>query len=590
MPTSSQEDLLRQLDQYAKVFSEKVQDVMSSALGHSHNDMPFDLESIGRYLQTGCEINSQQLLASQVAFMQKQNELWQQANKALLGEAHSEVTHESSSDKRFNHSDWTSNPVFNYIKQSYLLNSELIENTLGAMQFEDPKVAQKVRFYTRQYINSVAPTNYLFTNPQVCEEILASNGDSLLKGMQNFMHDLEQSPLDAFKITQTDNSAFTLGEDLATTSGKVVYENDIFQLIHYTPQSTDAYAAPMLFVPPFINKYYILDLDEKKSMVKGLLAQGHSVFMISWVNPDANLAHTDFVDYMKKGPVTAIDVICTITGQDKLNVTGFCVGGTLLSMTAAWLSAQGDERIQSLTLLTTLLNFDEPGEIGNYLSEDMIPFLEQSADMKGVYDGRVLGLSFSLLRENNLFWSFFINNYLRGKDPAPFDILYWNSDTTNIPAACFKQYLHFTYLDNQLKNDGEIEIDGIPIKLSSIKAPTYFLATIADHIVLWQSAYKGTQLLGGDVTFRLAGSGHLAGVINPVEGGKYPHWRNDKLTDSAEQWLANAQEVPGSWWPDWYQWLQKQNNQKLQAPKPGLHPLFPAIEDAPGRYVLRRNE
>ena len=471
MQTVDQDELLKQLDQYAHLFSSKVQEILSASLANQNAENPFDLSKLQRLMDSGVEVDSQKLIQSQIQFMQKQNELWQQASKAMFGQNAHEVAHESKQDKRFTHEDWQQNPVFNYIKQSYLLNSELMENTLGAMQFKDKKAAEKVHFYTRQYINSVAPTNYLFSNPQVCEEILASDGKTLIKGMQQFMHDLEKSPLEAFKITQTDTSAFTLGKDLATTKGKVVYENKLFQLIHYTPMTKQTHEVPILFTPPFINKYYILDLDEKKSMVRGLLLQGFSVFMISWINPDSDLAEEDFVSYMKNGPIQALDVICEITGQQQVNAVGFCVGGTLLSMATAWLRAKGDERITSLTLLTTLLDFSEPGEVGNYLSEDMVPIIEQTADLKGVYDGRILGLSFSLLRENNLFWSFFINNYLRGKDPAAFDILYWNSDATNIPAACFKQYLNYTYIENKLMQPGAIVIDDVPIDLSNIDIP-----------------------------------------------------------------------------------------------------------------------
>ena len=590
MQATNQEELFQQLDQYATIFSSKVKEILSASLANQPTNNQFDIPKLQALMDSGVEVDSQKLLQSQMQFMQKQSELWQQASKAMFGQTAHEVTHETKQDKRFNHEDWQQNPVFNYIKQAYLLNSELMENTLGAMQFKDKKAADKVRFYTRQYINSVAPTNYLFSNPQVCEEILASEGKTLIKGMQQFMDDLEHSPLEAFKITQTDTSAFTLGKDLATTPGKIVYENKLFQLIHYVPTTKQVQEVPVLFTPPFINKYYILDLDDKKSMVRGLLKEGYSVFMISWVNPDASLADQDFVSYMKNGPIQALNVVCEITGQNKVSAVGFCVGGTLLSMATAWLRAQGDERIASLTLLTTLLDFSEPGEVGNYLSDDMIPIMEQTADMKGVYDGRILGLSFSLLRENNLFWSFFINNYLRGKDPAAFDILYWNSDATNIPAACFKQYLHLTYLENKLMQPGEIVIDDIPIDLANIDVPTYFLATIADHIVLWQSAFKGPALLSGQCRFTLAGSGHLAGVINPPDGGKYPHWQNDKLSDTPEEWFTHATEKPGSWWPDWHQWLRDYSGKKITAPKPGKHKDYPIIEDAPGRYVKRRLE
>jgi len=362
----------------------------------------------------------------------------------------------------------------------------------------------------------------------------------------------------------------------------------LMQLIHYTPKHEKTFATPILFVPPFINKYYILDLDERKSVVKGLLDAGFSVFMISWVNPDAKLADQDFFDYMKKGPVEALDVVCDITGKKKVNMAGFCVGGTLLSTATAYLRAKKDTRIESLTLLTTLLDFSEPGEIGNYLTEDALPVMEQNADIKGIYDGRILGLSFSLLRENNLFWSYFINNYLKGKDPAAFDILFWNSDATNITAACFKQYIRTMYWEDKLKVPGAVEIDGIPIDLGNIDVPVYFLTTLADHIVLWQGAYKGTQLVSGDTRFVLAGSGHLAGVINPPDPGKYPHWINDNLPASASEWFDGAVKQEGSWWPDWHAWLQGHRKTKVNAPQPGESEKYPAIEAAPGSYVKKQ--
>lgn len=480
------------------------------------------------------------------------------------------------------------NPVFNYLKQAYLLNSKMLESMVDAMEFKDEKTADQIKFYTRQYINSVSPTNYVLTNPEVCEDILKSNGESILKGMQNFMEDLEKSPLEAFKMTQTDPDAFTVGKNLAMTSGEVVYKNQLIELIHYHPTVKQTNELPFLFVPPFINKYYVLDLDEQKSAVKALLDAGNDVFMISWVNPDADLAETDFTDYMQQGPIAALDVVCTIAKAKQVNLTGFCIGGTLSSVTTAYLRAIGDNRIASLTLLTTLLDFSEPGEIGNYLSEEMLPIIENNADIKGIFDGRILGLSFSLLRENSLFWSFFIKNYLQGKDPAPFDILYWNSDSTNIPAACYKQYLRNTYWENKLIDPNSWSIDGVGIDLSNIDIPVYFLATMADHIVLWKSAYQGLQYVSGAKRFVLAGSGHLAGVINPINGGKYPHWLNNNLPNDAEEWFSGATEHPGSWLSDWHAWLNQKSSKQTKALVPGAHKDYPALYPAPGKYVLKR--
>lgn len=592
MGQSEHEEILQSINKYSQVFNAMVQDILSKQATDdakvSNVASIFDPNKLISLMSDKVEIDSAKLLQSQISFMEKQSALWQQASMAMMGEAAQPVITEPRSDRRFGHDEWQENPVFNYLKQAYLLNSQMIENIVDAMDFKDVKTADQIKFYTRQYINSVSPTNYVLTNPEVCEDILKSNGESILKGMQNFMEDLEKSPLEAFKITQTDPDAFTVGENLATTPGEVVYKNELIELIHYHPTVEHTNELPFLFVPPFINKYYVLDLDEQKSAVKSLLDAGNDVFMISWVNPDAELAETDFTDYMKKGPIAALDVVCAIAKAKQVNLTGFCVGGTLSSVTTAYLRSKGDNRIASLTLLTTLLDFSEPGEIGNYLSEEMLPIIENNADIKGIFDGRILGLSFSLLRENSLFWSFFIKNYLQGKDPAPFDILYWNSDSTNIPAACYKQYLRNTYWENKLKDPNAWVIDGVGIDLSNIDVPVYFLATMADHIVLWKSAYQGLQYVSGDKRFVLAGSGHLAGVINPINGGKYPHWLNDNLPNDAEEWFSGATEHAGSWWNDWHTWLDQKSSKHTKALKPGSHKDYPTLYPAPGKYVLKR--
>lgn len=592
MKQHEHEEILQSINKYSQVFNAMVQDIFTKqALDDthiSHVTSVLDPNKLISLMSDKVEIDSAKLIQSHISFMEKQSALWQQASMAMMGEASQPVITEPRSDRRFGHDEWQENPVFNYLKQAYLLNSKMLESMVDAMEFKDEKTADQIKFYTRQYINSVSPTNYVLTNPEVCEDILKSNGESILKGMQNFMEDLEKSPLEAFKMTQTDPDAFTVGKNLAMTSGEVVYKNQLIELIHYHPTVKQTNELPFLFVPPFINKYYVLDLDEQKSAVKALLDAGNDVFMISWVNPDADLAETDFTDYMQQGPIAALDVVCTIAKAKQVNLTGFCVGGTLSSVTTAYLRAIGDNRIASLTLLTTLLDFSEPGEIGNYLSEEMLPMIENNADIKGIFDGRILGLSFSLLRENSLFWSFFIKNYLQGKDPAPFDILYWNSDSTNIPAACYKQYLRNTYWENKLIDPNSWTIDGVGIDLSNIDIPVYFLATMADHIVLWKSAYQGLQYVSGDKRFVLAGSGHLAGVINPINGGKYPHWLNNNLPNDAEEWFSGATEHPGSWWSDWHAWLNQKSSKQTKALVPGAHKDYPALYPAPGKYVLKR--
>lgn len=601
--STDETEVLAYIEKYATVFNALAQEVLTrtnktaEGAGASVPGM-FDPQKLAALLNGDIKVDSNKLIQQQMQYMQKQTDLWQQASKAMMGQSLSDNNNDEkasnaeaknkSSDRRFAHSDWDQNPVFRYIKESYLANSDMLSNMIDAIEFSDEKAAKQAKFFTRQYVNSLSPTNFVLTNPEVCEEVINSKGQNLVKGMQNFLEDLEKSPLEAFKMRQSDSDAFRLGENLAYTPGKVVFQNELIQLIHYTPIQEEHYQVPVLITPPFINKYYVLDLDEKKSMVKGLLNAGYSVFMISWVNPTSELSDNDFTDYMRKGPLEAIEQVKAITKQKQVNLTGFCVGGTLLAMSAAYLRALGDESIASLTFLTTLLDFNEPGEVGNYFSEDMLPMIEQNAELKGVFDGRIIGMSFSLLRENNLFWSFFIENYLKGKDPAPFDILYWNSDATNIPAACFKQYMRTTYWENKLKDPGAVVIDGVPIDLGKIDMPSYFLSTVADHIVLWQGAYEGTKLVSGDSRFVLAGSGHLAGVINPIEGGKYPHWLNDELPDSAQDWFDGAKEHKGSWWPDWHQWMQSTSGKKIKAPQPGQSKQHPAIMDAPGDYVLKR--
>lgn len=586
MESSQESEVIDFLEHYSDIFNTMVKQVMSDTDKSSFNAM-LDPEKLTDLLSKGVKVDTATLFNKQMAFMNQQAELWQNATKAMLGSKTEPVVKEKRGDQRFNDSEWAENPVYNYLKQSYLLNSAMMQEMVDTLHFDDPKAEEQIKFYTRQYINSVSPTNHVLTNPEVCRDILDSNGENLIKGLQNFMQDLEKSPAEALKISQTDNDAFTLGENLAYTPGDVIYQNDLMQLIQYKATTKKVNEVPLLLIPPFINKYYVLDMDEQKSLVKWAVDEGHTVFVISWINPDASLSHKGFNDYVKEGPIAALDVIEDITGSAKVNVTGYCIGGTLLATTQAYLLAKGDTRINSLTFLTTLIDFKEPGEIGVYLSEKMMPFLKNNIKEKGILDGRVLGLAFSMLRENSLFWSYFVNNYLKGKDPVPFDILYWNSDSSNLPAETFDFYMTHTYQENNLIKEGIVKIDDVAINLKEINTPSYFLATIADHIVLWQAAYQGIKALSGASRFVLAGSGHLAGVINSVEHGKYPHWVNDKLPDSAEKWFEGATKKEGSWWTDWQNWILPQSGKKVNARKQGSK-SYNSIEAAPGSYVLKR--
>lgn len=575
---------------YADAFSGLAQQALNGGLSMGQPNtakiMPFDVGKLKSLFGDTSKVDMQKLLETQVALMQQHGELWQNASKALMG-IHTQATiSEAAGDRRFGDSEWNDNPVYSYIKQAYLLNSAMLTNMVESIQFDDDKQAEQARFYTRQYINSVSPTNMALSNPEVCREILKSKGENLMRGVDNFMRDLKQSPKEALKITQCDPHAFALGANLAMTPGKVVFQNELIQLIQYQASTKKVYQAPIILVPPFINKFYIMDLAPGKSLVEWLVEQGHTVFMVSWVNPGAELAEIRFEDYVSKGVVTAVDVVEEISGQPTINAAGYCVGGTVLAVAQAWMRGQGDQRIGSCTFFTTLMDFSEPGELSAYLSEEMLTTLEKHSETKGIFDGRIVALSFNLLRENSLFWSYFVNNYLKGKDPAAFDILYWNSDSTNLPAATFGYYLRKFYLQNELVA-GKIEIQGKSVDLAAIDSPSYFLSTVADHIVPWQAAFRSSRYLSGRVKFVLGGSGHVAGVINHPDAQKYSYWSNDRPCPDAQAWQAGAEEVKGSWWPDWEAWLSGQSQSQVTARKLGSE-TNPAAEDAPGSYVKVR--
>lgn len=590
----NQEDkykVLGYVDKFSGVFNDMMQEVTKRIVSNqADTDLSQFLQSDfkGKDIANAVKVNPEKFVQHQLAFLEKQQQLWQNASKAFMGEEFEAVIREDKGDKRFCDEDWEGNPGFNYIKQAYLVNAEYMRELVNVLEFEDKSTEELVRFYTRQFINSISPSNYVLTNPEVCREILDTQGENLAVGIDNFMRDLERSPDEAFKITQVKKDAFELGKDLAITAGKVIYENELIQLIHYSPKAELNYKIPLLIIPPFINKYYILDLNEKKSLVNWLLQKGYSVFMVSWVNPDDSLRELSFDEYISKGVIAAIDVVEKISSSKKINMAGYCVGGTILGIAQAYLKSQGDERIESLSFFTTLFDFSEPGEVGTYLSQQLIPWVEKSVVSRGYMDGRVLGLSFSLLRENNLFWSFFIEHYLKGKDPMPFDILYWNSDSTNLPAKAFLYYLNNMYLDNKLIEKDQVSIHDVSIDLSKVDVPCYCLAAQADHIVLWQAAYKSAKCLGGDVRFVLTESGHVAGVVNPADKGKYPHWVNASLTDDASEWFENANQIQGSWWGDWESWLKDRSGEQRKALQVGKKKQYPPIEDAPGRYVKHR--
>ena len=530
------------------------------------------------------------IVADQMEILKKQQELYQHTVLRFLGKDIGPVVEPEKGDKRFASEQWSENPLFDYIKQLYLLQGnglmKMVKDTDGISDHS----RKKVEYLMRQYVNALAPSNFAGLNPDVINKTLETGGANLVAGIEQLTEDLEASAQGSLNVTMTDTSAFQVGRNVATTPGKVIHQNDMMQLIQYEPTTKTVFKRPLLVIPPFINKYYIMDLRADNSLIKWLVDQGHTVFVISWVNPGPSLRNKGFDNYMLEGPVEALDVIETITGEKEFNAIGYCLGGTLLSATLAYLKKKRREPIKSATFLATLIDFSQPGEIGVFINETAIAGIEKQMNMLGYYDGRQMAFSFNLLRENDLFWSFFINNYLKGQRPAAFDLLYWNSDSTNLPATMHSYYLRNMYLNNRLVEKNALELDGVKIDLSAVKIPTYFLSASQDHIALWQATYKGAQAIGGKPRFVLGGSGHIAGVINPPPANKYGYWTNDAgaLPEQADDWFKAAESHSGSWWVDWQEWVQTQGGTEAVEPRvPGKGPVA-AIEDAPGSYVKQR--
>jgi polyhydroxyalkanoate synthase len=527
------------------------------------------------------------VVKSQMTLWQDYMTLWQNTTGRVMGQQLEPVIKPDKSDKRFKDPAWEENEVFNYIKQSYLLTSRWLAQTVRDVDGVDKQTQDRVDFYTRQFISAMSPTNFALTNPEVIRATIETRGENLLNGLKNLLKDLERGK-GTLRISQTDYDKFVVGKNIATTPGKVIYRNEMMEVIQYSPSTETVVKRPLLFVPAWINKYYIVDLRDKNSWVKWAVDQGHTVFMISWVNPTEELAQRSFEDYIQQGTVTALDVVEQATGETEVNAVGYCIGGTLLASTLAYLANKGDDRIKSGTFFTTMLDFSQPGELGVFIDEATISYLEEKMAERGYLDAAEMATTFNMLRENDLIWSFVINNYLLGNDPFPFDLLYWNSDSTRMPYAMHSFYLRNFYQKNKLIEPGGISLAGEPIDLRKIKVPTYFLSAREDHIAPWTSTYRGTQLLGGNNRFTLAASGHIAGVINPPAAKKYCYWVNSKTPANPDEWLANAQAKDGSWWPDWDAWAKKLSGKEMvPAREPGGGKLTP-ICDAPGPYVAMK--
>jgi polyhydroxyalkanoate synthase len=525
------------------------------------------------------------LVQAQIGFWQDYLTLWQNTARRILGETAEPVIAEDQRDRRFRDEAWRENEVFDFIRQSYLLSARYFQNVVGGVEGLDPKTAQKVDFYTRQFVDAMSPSNFLLTNPEVLRRTAETGGENLLKGLSHLLADLERGR-GRLRIRMTDDSKFRVGENIAVSPGKVLFQNDLMQVIQYSPSTETVLKRPLIIFPPWINKFYILDLRPRNSFVRWAVEQGHTVFMVSWVNPDERLAEKGFEDYMTEGVYAALDAVEKAVGERRVNAIGYCLGGTLLATTLAHMAARGDDRVASATFFVAMTDFEEAGELGVFIDEEQLRALEDKMQKRGFLEGAEMATTFNLLRANDLIWSFVVNNYLLGQEPFPFDLLYWNDDSTRMPARMHSFYLRRMYQQNDLIKPGAIELLGEKIDLKRITVPSYFISTREDHIAPWKSTYRATQVLAGPKRFVLAASGHIAGVVNPPDGGKYSHWVNEALPPDPEAWFRGATELAGSWWPDWHRWItaQPEGSDRVPARVPGTGSL-PAIEDAPGSYV-----
>lgn len=523
----------------------------------------------------------QRIAALQTALGRSYLELWGSAAKRLAGEETEPVTKADPRDRRFADPEWSSNQFFDFLKQAYLLTAQWADHMVTNAENLDPHTRQKAEFYIRQMTNALSPSNFVLTNPELLRETFASNAENLVRGMHMLTEDID--PEGHLNIRQSDAKVFELGRNLGITPGKVIFQNELMQLIQYAPATETVLKTPLLIVPPWINKFYVLDLTPEKSYIKWCVDQGLTVFVVSWVNPDERLADRGFENYMRDGPLTALDAIREATGESNVHTVGYCVGGTLLAITLAYMAATGDDRIASATFFAAQVDFRHAGDLKVFVDEEQLKALEQKMWKRGYLDGRYMRTAFNMLRSNDLIWPYIINNYLKGKAPFPFDLLYWNSDATRMPAANHSFYLRSCYLNNLLTR-GAMEIGGVRLDLKKVTVPIYDLATREDHIAPAKSVFLGAQYFGGPVRFVLSGSGHIAGVVNPVAKAKYQYWLGGQPEGELDDWMANATEHAGSWWPDWLAWIVAQNAERVPAREPGGGKLEP-IEDAPGSYV-----
>jgi polyhydroxyalkanoate synthase len=530
--------------------------------------------------------NPSSVLEAQQQLWLNYQQLWQGTLAKMNGAEAEPVIEEDPNDRRFKDTVWKEDPFFDFIRQSYLLNTRFLKKSVENIRGLDSKTAHKVNFYTRQFVDALAPTNFPLTNPQVLQETMATRGSNLLQGLQNFLEDLKEGN-GQLRIKMTDEEAFQLGENLAATKGKVVFQNDLFQLIQYEPTTATVAKRPVLIVPPWINKYYIFDLRPENSFVRWALDTGLTIFVISWINPGIEQSKKTFSDYVITGVKTALDQVCALTDEKEVNTVGYCTGGILLSSLLGYMAGEQDHRIISATIMATPIDFSIAGDLMVYVCDQQLKHLSKHMTRKGYLAGQAMVNSFSLLRSNDLIWSFFINNYMLGRKPFPFDMLYWNCDATRMPATMHGYYLRKMYLENRLLKPGGIRINHKPINLAKVKTPTFVMAGVDDHIAPWRAAYPLTQLFKGKKKFVLGGSGHVAGCFNHPKYNKYHYWTHDSLPQSANDWFEKAVQKQGSWWIEWRKWLEEFTGSSVAARS--INPQR-ALEDAPGSYALVRGD
>ena len=529
--------------------------------------------------------NPARMMEMQWSWWQGQMQIYQNVLMRSVAKDVAPFIQPESGDRRFNSPLWQEHPNFDLLSQSYLLFSQLVQNMVDVVEGVPDKVRYRIHFFTRQMINALSPSNFLWTNPEVIQQTVAEQGENLVRGMQVFHDDVMNSGK-YLSIRMVNSDSFSLGKDLAYTPGAVVFENDIFQLLQYEATTENVYQTPILVVPPFINKYYVLDLREQNSLVNWLRQQGHTVFLMSWRNPNAEQKELTFADLITQGSVEALRVIEEITGEKEANCIGYCIGGTLLAATQAYYVAKRlKNHVKSATYMATIIDFENPGSLGVFINEPVVSGLENLNNQLGYFDGRQLAVTFSLLRENTLYWNYYIDNYLKGKEPSDFDILYWNSDGTNIPAKIHNFLLRNLYLNNELISPNAVKVNGVGLNLSRVKTPSFFIATQEDHIALWDTCFRGADYLGGESTLVLGESGHVAGIVNPPSRNKYGCYTNAAKFENTKQWLDGAEYHPESWWLRWQAWVTPYTGEQVPARNLG-NAQYPSIEAAPGRYVL----